>query len=124
IKGAGDARALTLWLSGKAAGGMPMAMAAAIALPPAEQRSARVSVSHGAHHLALEVALRVAKGHTYDFTKYVALSREGWGGDAARDLTLARQARTQGFERLASAQRAAWRTLWQSDIVIDGDRRA
>jgi trehalose/maltose hydrolase-like predicted phosphorylase len=41
-----------------------------------------------------------------------------------QDLTLARQARAEGFGSLAKAQRAAWRALWQSDIVIDGDPRA
>jgi protein-glucosylgalactosylhydroxylysine glucosidase len=119
----GDARALTLSVSGKAANGLPMAMAAAIALP-AEGRGAKVRVSRDADRLALDVTLRVAKGHTYDFSKYVALSRSGWGGGAAADLALARQARMAGFDELASAQRAAWRALWQSDIVIEGDPRA
>jgi len=124
VKTGGDARALSLWLSGSAASGLTMAMAAAVDLPVTGAGSARVSMSHDAHRLALEVALRVAKGHTYAFTKYVALSRAGWGGDAAEDLTLARQARTRGFARLLGAQRAAWRALWQSDIVIEGDPRA
>jgi trehalose/maltose hydrolase-like predicted phosphorylase len=123
MQSGGDARTRSLWLSGRAAGGLSMAMAAAVALP-AQTGSARVSVSHDAHRLALEVSLRVAKGHTYDFTKYAALSRAGWGGDGAQDLALARQARTLGFDRLADEQRAAWRTLWQSDIVIEGDPRA
>jgi hypothetical protein len=122
-KSGGDARTLSLWLSGGAANGSVMAMAAAVALPAAAG-SASVRVRHDAHHLALEVTLRVAKGHTYDFTKYVALSRAGWGGDAAADLALAREARTLGFDRAARAQREAWRALWQSDIVIAGDPRA
>ena len=124
MKSGGDARTLSLWLSGRAANGSSMAMAAAVALPAEAARSARVSVHHDAHRLALEVALRVAKGHTYDFTKYVALSRADWGGDAERDIELALQARMRGFNSLVSAQRAAWRALWQSDIVIDGDPRA
>lgn len=119
----GDGRALTLWLSGRAQDGLPMAMAAAISLP-AEARAAKVDVSPGTHRLALDVILRVSKGRHYEFTKYVALSRAGWGGGAAEDLTLARQARAQGFKALASAQRAAWQALWQSDIVIEGDARA
>jgi protein-glucosylgalactosylhydroxylysine glucosidase len=122
-KTAGDAHTLSLWLSGRAESGLPMAMAAAIALP-AEAQPAKVSVSRDAHHLALDVILRVAKGHTYDFTKYVALSRAGWGGGAPADLTLARQARTRGFARLLAEQRAAWHALWRSDIVIEGDPRA
>ena len=124
MKTGGDARTLSLWLSGRAARGLAVAMAAAVALPVEKARSARVSVSRDAHRLALDVVLRVAKGHTYAFTKYVAMSRAGWGGNVAEDLSLARQARTQGFGRLANAQRTAWQALWQSDIVIDGDPRA
>ena len=119
----GDPHALTLWLSGRAENGLPMAMAAAIALP-AGVESAKVTLSQDPRHLALDVNVHVAKGHTYDFTKYLALSRAEWGGGAVQDLSLALQARTRGFDELASAQRAAWRTLWQSDIVIEGDPRA
>ena len=119
----GDARTLTLWLSGKAANGLPMAMAAAIALP-GQGRAARVTVSRDGERLALDVTLPVVKGRSYDFGKYVALSRSGWGGGAGQDLTLARQARTQGFQELESAQRAAWQELWRSDVVIEGDPRA
>ncbi len=123
VKTGGDARDLTLWLSGKAESGLPMAMAAAIALPAAA-RSARVDLRREAHRLELDVTARVEKGRSYDFTKYVALSRAGWGGDAAQDLELARRARRRGFDRLADAQRAAWQVLWQPDIVIQGDPRA
>lgn len=119
----GDARTFSMWLSGRAASGSAVAMAAAIALPAAAP-AAKVTLSRDAHHLALDVTLRVAKGHTYDLTKYVVVSRAGWGGSASEDLTLARQARARGFDRLAGEQRSAWRALWQSDIVIEGDPRA
>jgi len=119
----GDPRALTLWLSGSPENGLPMAMAAAIALPAGAQ-APKVTLSQDPRHLALDVTLQVAKGHSYGFTKYVALSRADWGGGAVEDLKLALAARTRGFDELASAQRAAWRALWQSDIVIDGDLRA
>jgi trehalose/maltose hydrolase-like predicted phosphorylase len=119
----GDGRALTLWLSGRAENGLRMAMAAAISLPIGTQ-AAKVDVSPGTHRLALDVILRVAKGRTYEVTKYVALSRAGWGGGTAEDLTLAKQARARGFDALAGAQRAAWQALWQPDIVIEGDARA
>jgi len=119
----GDPRALTLWLAGRAEGGPAMAMAAAIALP-AGVESPEVTLRHDPRHLALDVTLHVEKGHTYDFAKYVALSRADWGGGAAQDLSLALRARTRGFDALASAQRAAWHALWQSDVVIEGDLRA
>ncbi|HUA27164.1 MAG TPA: glycosyl hydrolase family 65 protein [Steroidobacteraceae bacterium] len=119
----GDARSRTLSLTGRAANGLGMAMAAAVDLP-AQTHGAKVTLRRGGNQLVLEVALRVARGHTYAFTKYVAMSRAGWGGGAAADLILARQARAAGFSRLLQANRGAWQRLWQSDIVIDGDPRA
>jgi trehalose/maltose hydrolase-like predicted phosphorylase len=120
---AGDARSRTLSLTGRAANGLGMAMAAAIELP-AQAHGAKVTLRRGRNQLVLEVALRVTRGHTYAFTKYVAMSRAGWGGGAAADLTLARQARARGFSHLLQDNRTAWQTLWQSDIVIDGAPRA
>ena len=119
----GDARSRTLSLTGHAANGPGMAMAAAIDLP-ARGHGERVTLRRGKDQLALEVALRVERGRTYAFTKYVAMSRAGWGGGAATDLTLARQARRRGFARLMLENRAAWKALWQSDIVIDGAPKA
>ncbi len=122
-KSGGNVRSLSLWLEGKAAYGLPMAMAAAIRLPPAAH-DAKVMLRRDHRHLALEVTMPVARRHTYAFTKFVAISRSGWGGDAADDLSLARAARRDGFAHLLDRQRAAWDRLWQSDIVIDGDPRA
>jgi protein-glucosylgalactosylhydroxylysine glucosidase len=119
----GDASSLSLWLDGKAPQGLTMAMAAAVALPTAATAE-RVTLQRGRYRLALDVAFRVERGRSYAFTKYVALSRAGWGGSASEDLTLAREARKRGFEQLLAEQRAAWDRLWQSDIVIEGDARA
>ncbi|MBW4051107.1 MAG: glycoside hydrolase family 65 protein [Proteobacteria bacterium] len=122
-KSGGNVRSLSLWLDGKAAYGLPMAMAAATRLPPAVH-DAKVTLRRDHHHLALEVMMPVARYHTYSFTKFVAISRSGWGGDAADDLTLARAARRSGFSRLLERQRAAWARLWHADIEIDGDPKA
>ena len=119
----GDAKALTLWLDGKAENGLAMAQAAAIALPKGMTPS-DVKLYKSRYRLALDLSVKVEKGKTYTFTKYVAMSREGWGGDAKADLTLATAARAGGFEKLRAAHRSAWATLWKSDIVIDGDERA
>lgn len=123
LKSGGDVGSRSLWLDGKAAYGLSMAMAAAIELPPAA-RGTRITLRRDRDHLALEVTLRVARHHTYAFTKFVAMSRAGWGGDGADDLTLARMARRGGFARLLARQRAAWDKLWRADIVIDGDPEA
>ncbi|HEY6515658.1 MAG TPA: glycosyl hydrolase family 65 protein [Steroidobacteraceae bacterium] len=119
----GDVRSRTLSLVGRAANGPAMAMAAAIDLP-AQARPAKVTLRHNQNQLTLEVALRVERGRTYAFTKYVAMSRAGWGGGTAADLALARQARKGGFARLLRENRASWQALWQPDIVIDGDAKA
>lgn len=120
---AGDAPSLSMWLEGRAAQGLAMAMAAAVALP--EGTAAESATFHrDAYRMALDVAIKVERGRRYAFTKYVALSREGWGGDAVQDLALAREARSRGFEPLLREHRAAWAQLWQSDILIEGDARA
>lgn len=119
----GDGDTLSLWLDGQAEEGPAMAMAAAVSLPEGMHRES-VAVHRDTYRLALDISVKVERGHTYSFTKYVALSRAGWGGDAHEDLTLARQARASGFEKLLNEHRAAWRALWQSDIQIEGDARS
>jgi protein-glucosylgalactosylhydroxylysine glucosidase len=119
----GEAGSLSLWLDGEAAEGLAMAMAAAVALPPGATADS-VTLQHDSYHLALDVTLKVERGRSYVFTKYVAQSRAGWGGDAHEDLALARQARERGFAALLAEHQAAWDALWQADILIEGDRQA
>lgn len=123
LSGDGDASSLSMWLDGRAAQGLGAAMAAAVALP--EGMTAESATYHrDPYRMTLDVAIKVERGHRYSFTKYVALSREGWGGDARADLALAREARSRGFEQLLAEHRAAWAQLWQSDIEIEGDAHA
>jgi trehalose/maltose hydrolase-like predicted phosphorylase len=119
----GDSNDLTLWLDGRAEQGLRMAEAAAVSLPDGLQ-PLDAKVYKSAYRLALNLRVRVRKGRTYTFTKYVAASRENWGGDARQDTALARAARTQGFAALLGAHQAAWHKLWQTDIRIDGDPKA
>ncbi len=116
----GNAKTLTLWLDGRAKQGLTMAEAAAIALPDGIViRSAKLA--KGPYRLSLDLTVHVEQGKTYAFTKYIAASRDGWGGDAQADLALATQARSTGFDALLASHQAAWSQLWQSDIVVDGD---
>jgi len=119
----GDVRSLSLWLGGSAEHGLAMAMAAAVALPEGA-RDAKVTLDRSTGHLALDVTLRVVRGRSYAFTKFVAMSRAGWGGNVSDDLALARGARASGFADLLAKHRAAWHRLWQTDIEIDGDPKA
>jgi len=119
----GDVQAMTLWLDGRAEHGARMAQAVAVALPPG-LRPNRVWLRHDDYKLSLELAVPVQRGQRYAFTKFVAVSRDGWGGDSKADRALATAARDAGFDALLAAQRDAWRGLWRSDIVIDGDPQA
>ncbi|HEX7325225.1 MAG TPA: glycoside hydrolase family 65 protein [Rhodanobacteraceae bacterium] len=118
-----DAKTKALWLNGRARNGLSMAEAAVVGLPRGVEPTA-IRVERGKYRMALDVRFKAMARRTYTFTKYVALSRKGWGGDARADLALAQAARAHGFKALLDAQRSAWAKLWESDIRIDGDPRA
>ncbi|HVC01579.1 MAG TPA: hypothetical protein VND80_05165 [Steroidobacteraceae bacterium] len=122
LAAAGSRRQLTLRIDGRAERGLRMAEAAAIGLPRG-LRPAAVALYKSAYRLSLDLRIRVRKGATYTFTKYVAVSRANWGGDGAADTALAAAARTRGFAALLGAQRLAWGRLWKRDIRIAGDPR-
>ncbi|MDP9007355.1 MAG: glycoside hydrolase family 65 protein [Pseudomonadota bacterium] len=119
----GDVKELTLWLDGRAEQGLGMAEAAALRLPDGIQAT-DITLYKSQYRLALNLSVRVQKDKTYTFTKFIAASREDWGGDAKSDLALATDARKAGFDALLAQHRTAWLDLWRSDIVIDGDARA
>lgn len=121
--GEGDASMMALWLDGQAEQGLGMAQAATIGLPAGLVPEA-VSIYKSRYRLAVNLSVKVRKHQTYKFSKFVAFSRQGWGGDAHGDLQLAQAARATGFERLLTEHRAAWQGLWQTDVLIDGDARA
>ncbi|MEP7041839.1 MAG: glycoside hydrolase family 65 protein [Dokdonella sp.] len=116
----GDAEDLALWLDGRAERGLTMAEAATISLPQGLDVE-RSTLEKGPNKLSLNLVVKLHRGTTYTFTKFVAMSRADWGGDAKATLALARAARSVGFDTLRDAHRAAWAELWKSDIVIDGD---
>ncbi len=119
----GDPKTLALWISGQAEQGLAMAQAATVGLPPGLVPDA-VTLYRSPYRLSLELTVRLERHRTYTFTKFVAVSRTGWGGDAGEDLKQAAAARAAGFESLRHDHAAMWEGLWQSDIVIDGDPAA
>ncbi|HJR10265.1 MAG TPA: glycoside hydrolase family 65 protein [Rhodanobacteraceae bacterium] len=119
----GDVSKLTLRVDGQATDGARMGEAVAVQLPAGIQPM-ETKLDRTDHRLSLDMRVKVSKGKTYTFTKYVAVSRDGWGGDGNADLALAESAHARGFGAMLQAQRAAWAKLWQSDIRIDGDRQA
>jgi protein-glucosylgalactosylhydroxylysine glucosidase len=116
----GDTKQLTLWLDGRAVQGLSMAEAVAVALP-AGLSIDTVKLDKTPDLLSLHITARVKKGTTYTFTKYIAASRQDWGGTAKDDVALAQQARQTGFATLLNRHQSAWHALWTSDIVVDGD---
>ncbi|HLI17621.1 MAG TPA: glycoside hydrolase family 65 protein [Rhodanobacteraceae bacterium] len=119
----GDAQQRTLWLDGRAVNGPTMAEAVALELPRGLQIKS-LKLEKTADKLSLNLVADVRKGVTYTFTKYLAVSRQGWGGDARADVALAVKAREAGFDKLLTRHVAAWHDLWKSDIVIDHDEAA
>jgi len=119
----GDVKNLTLALDGRAEQGLAMAEASAIQLPDGVVPS-DVELYKSPYRLALNLKIKVRKDRLYTFTKFIAASREGWGGDAKADLKAVTVARSGGFGALLQQHRAAWRELWRSDIAIDGDVQA
>ncbi|MGH8147549.1 MAG: glycoside hydrolase family 65 protein [Rhodanobacteraceae bacterium] len=116
----GDTRQLTLWLDGHAVDGLDMAEAAAIELPSG-LKIEHVKLEKTSDVLSIDLVADVRKGQSYSFTKYIAASRQDWGGDAKADVALALAARKAGFDKLLADHVAAWHKLWQADIVVDHD---
>ncbi len=114
---------MTLRFDGRAEQGLLMAEAMAVHVPEGAEVVSR-ALRRTPYRLSLDIRVKVAKGQTYAFDKFVALSRKDWGGDAQADLALARAARDAGFDNLIAAHRGAWADLWKSDIRIDGDPKA
>src|ERR1700722_20062367 len=119
----GDVRNLTLALDGRAEQGLAMAEAAAVQLPDGIVPN-DIALYKSQYRLALNLKIKLQKDRTYTFTKFVAASREGWGGDAQADVALAKAARRDGFDALLDQHRAAWERLWRSDISNVGDAQA
>ena len=79
------------------------------------------TLEKGPIKLSLNLTVSVHQGETYAFTKYIAASRQVWGGDGKADVALAEAARKRGFEYLLARHVAAWNGLWKAVIVVDGD---
>ena len=82
---------------------------------------------HKAQSVGQRVRFPVAPGHTYTFTKFVAVQDDaraptGAPGAATRARAMVASASTLGWPGLLAANRAAWSALWRGRIDIAGDR--
>jgi trehalose/maltose hydrolase-like predicted phosphorylase len=109
-----------IWITGRAVGGPRIAEAAAIALPPGVAPT-EVKLQESPQLVSLDITLTVERGRTYTFTKYVAASREDWGGLKSAVINWAEEARREGLDSLLAKHQSVWHGLWKSDILVEGD---
>ena len=69
-----------------------------------------------------EVSFDAAPGESVTFTKLVGVASSRDGPDPlARARAVVRRAAARGYRTLAVDHAAAWRRLWQTDVVVQGD---
>ena len=78
-----------------------------------------------ARRTATEVTFDVASGEAVTFTKVVAVVSSRDSSDSARVRPRAaasvREAVAKGYDALLAEHLAAWRRLWETDVVVEGD---
>jgi SSS family transporter len=115
--GASDSQR-TVWIRGRALTGAEFAAAAAIAIPES-LGDRRITVDRSPELVVLNVSGTVKKDKTYSFTKFVAVSRDGWGGSVEQDVDLVKRARDDGVAARLKEHQAVWLDLWKSDILVE-----
>ncbi len=92
-------------------------------LPPVHQ--VNLGFSSNLRAPALNVKFIARKGETYTFTKFVAVESSLDSKSPSSDAqAIAARAEHTGFDTILDQHEAAWRKLWQTDIVIQGDVEA
>ena len=105
-----------VWLVGRTEGrGTPVALSVRVGWPAREKPVAvRPVVSDSG--VALDVTFRLSPNVPLTVSKYVGLARSRAAASAAT-----RAASAARYDATLEAHRAAWRRLWQTDIVVEGD---
>ena len=111
---------LTIGLTARAAQGLPMSEAASLALPEGVVPLS-VNLVSTKNELSLVVTVELQQDKTYTFVKYVAVSRLGRLSSTLPVRRLAMQARRLGFERFLNAHKRKWHSLWDADILVEGE---
>jgi len=116
IRKGGEKTDLTLWLDGRAEQGLSMARKRRRSAFPRTDTLRRQADGYPIP-VGLLLSIPVSRARRTLSRKYVAVSRQNWGGDAQETLALAKAARNDGFDKLLSDHRAAWSELWKSDVI-------
>jgi Glycosyl hydrolase family 65 central catalytic domain len=109
-----------MWILGRAVKGLELAEATVVELP-AGLNPTEKTLHPSAQLVELAVTANVEKGKTRTFTKYVGVSRKGWGGMNSDVIRRAEAARREGFASLLAKNQAQWHKLWKADITVEGD---
>jgi protein-glucosylgalactosylhydroxylysine glucosidase len=68
------------------------------------------------------VTLKVKPGESYTFTKFASMITSSSAGDLSRAAKQSAIAASQGgWDGMLSASETAWRSLWESDVVVEGN---
>ena len=112
------ATASEVWLAGRTEGrGTPVAFSVRVAWPAREKPlSVRPVVSDSG--VALELTFRTTPDVPITLAKYIGLARSRAAASGATRAALA-----AGYTATLETHRTAWRRLWQTDIVVDGDSK-
>ena len=104
------------WLAGGTEGrGTPVALSVRVGWPTREKpASVRPVISDSG--VALEVTFRMSPNVPVTVSKYVGFARTRAAASAATDAALA-----AGYDATLETHRAAWRRLWRTDVVVEGD---
>jgi len=104
------------WLAGRTEGrGTPVVLSARVGWPAGQKPvSVRPVISDSG--VALDVTFRASPNVPVTVYKYVGLARSRAAASAAT-----RAAMAAGYDATLETHRAAWRRLWQTDVVVEGD---
>lgn len=104
------------WLAGRSEGrGTSVALSVRLGWPTREKPiSMRPVVSDSG--VAFELTFRASPNVPITVSKYVGVARSRAAASAAT-----RAAVTGGYDAILEKHRAAWRRLWQTDVVVEGD---
>jgi trehalose/maltose hydrolase-like predicted phosphorylase len=107
-------------------GGLWVSEAVRVTLPGSVPRKeVSLGLTRGLARPALNIKFIVRKGETYTFTKYVAAVASGEpDAPAEKARAIAAAAERQGYESILQGHEKAWRSLWTTDILIQGDVEA
>ncbi len=118
----GDTNGAVIWLEAQAEGRPTRVGEAAIPSWPENLPGLSVDWAVSDTSAAFDLSFHAAAGQTYTFDKIVAVASSSHAErPLQRARELARAAAERGYDALFADHAAAWHTLWETDVRIEGD---